>query len=151
MTSPSHNGAMILLSTYGITGGLILLGIGVGWYIGSRQNPDGMDDTSFMPFAARCTFLFWAWVIAAFATVLIEIPLLAFFPMFPAGLAYVISGQEMEGSLLMMAVGWFIYSVITSLAMVAKRRVFYFVIYGILCLLLVLNVKGCHQILKMVQ
>jgi hypothetical protein len=147
----SQSSTMILLSTYGVTGGLILSGIGVGWYIGSQQSQDDMDDTSFMPFAARCAFLFWAWVIAALATVLIEIPLLLFFPMFPAGLAYVISKQETEGSLFLMAVGWFIYSAITGLAMAAKRGAFYFVIYGILCLLLVFNVVGCHQILKNVQ
>ena len=39
----------------------------------------------------------------------------------------------------------------TGLAMAAKRRPFYFVIYGMLCILLALNVAGCHQILKKVE
>ena len=130
----------------------ILLGIGVGWYFGSRESDDDFADSSFIPFGARCRFLMWAWGIAAFATVLVEIPLLLFFPWFPLGLVCLFYNKDNDGhSHLFMAVGWFFYTFITVSAMMTKRRQFYFLIYGLLCLLLILNVIGCHQILRHVQ
>ena len=162
MTSPSNNVWMIVLTEYGVTCTFVILGIGIGWYVGSRQSSEGMDDSSFMPFAMRYKLLFWAWVIAALGTVLIEIPLVIFFPMFPMGLAHMTgledirSKQKPEDSGLFWAGvicfgGWFIYSALTGLALAARKPASYFVVYGILCLLLVFNVVGCHQILKNAQ
>ena len=128
----------------------ILAGLSPGVYFGAKR-PDKMEDASLIPFENRWKLLLWAWAIAGLATVLIEIPLLVFFPFFPLGLFSLLHGQEVAPGYLAMGCGWLIYIIITDAALLANKRFVYFGIYGVLCLLLILNVAGCHQILKNVQ
>jgi hypothetical protein len=41
--------------------------------------------------------------------------------------------------------GWLLYLALTIAGLLTRRRLAYFVIYGILCVLLLLNVIGCHM------
>lgn len=44
------------------------------------------------------------------------------------------------------AIGWLIYISLTFAALFVRKRVPYFVLYALLCLLLLLNVVGCHML-----
>jgi hypothetical protein len=45
---------------------------------------------------------------------------------------------------LAIALGWPVYGALTVVGILQRRRARYFIIYGILCVLLALNVVGCH-------
>ena len=104
-------------------------------------------------FQDRRNLLIAAWVIAALATVLVEIPLLLALPMFPLGLFIAIElGPARSGPFASMAfvcaLGWLLYLVISCAALFTKPWLFFLLFYGSLCLLLVLNVRGCHHMMK---
>jgi hypothetical protein len=144
----------------------ILIGFGIGWFVGASR-PDYTGEVWFIPFETRWKLLLLAWVIAALATVYIEIPLLLFFPMFPWGLLYLIcgddhggrpdvgsghaSGNELTQMVGLMAIGWLIYITITDAALITRRRLTYFLLYSVLCVLLIFNVVGCHRLLRHVE
>ncbi len=44
------------------------------------------------------------------------------------------------------AIGWVLYSSLTVAALATRRRMHYWVLYAILCVLLACNVVGCHRI-----
>jgi hypothetical protein len=102
-----------------------------------------------------------AWGFAAFAAVFPEIPLLIAFPLFPLGLLFGIPSLQATGPqppsgphnvaaefFWLSAAGWVIYLTVCLTALLTKRRVLFFVFYGILCALLILNVQGCRAFLK---
>jgi hypothetical protein len=106
-----------------------------------------------LTFQDRRNLLVAAWVIASLATVLVEIPLLLCFPIFPLGLFIAIGPAPARSGLFgsitfACAVGWLLYLLITCAASFTKRWLFFLLFYGILCLLLVFNVRGCHQMMK---
>jgi hypothetical protein len=116
------------------------------------RRQDYMDDPSFIPVQERRRLLYYAWGIAAFATVLVEIPLLICFPMFPFGLTKMLGLREggiadTVGGI----VGWVVYLIVTITLLRTQKRQRYFMIYGILCLILALNVVGCHRMLGGLQ
>ena len=93
-----------------------------------------------------------------------EIPLLLAFPLFPLGLLFGIPGLQATGPqpptgpqnvvavfFWLSAAGWLIYLTVSLTALLTKRRVLFFIFYGILCCLLVLNVRGCQVFLKQVE
>jgi len=106
-----------------------------------------------LTFQDRRNLVIAAWVIAALATVLVEIPLLLAFPMFPLGLFIALEiGPAKSGPFASMgfvcALGWLLYLVITCAGLFTKRWLLFVLFYGILCLLLVFNVRGCHHMMK---
>jgi hypothetical protein len=66
--------------------------------------------------------------------------------LFPYGLfTAVISAFGAKGNTAPhVVVGWLMYLVLTFSSLFSARRVVYFALYAILCLLLLLNVIGCH-------
>jgi hypothetical protein len=109
-----------------------------------------MNDSSTIPFENRCKLLFYAWCIAALATVLIEIPLLLYFVFFPLGLLHILIGDKIGGSLydFPYVCVCLLYFGMSAGVLAVKRRPVFFAIYGFLCVVLALNVVGCHQMLR---
>ena len=65
--------------------------------------------------------------------------------LFPVGLVGVFyAASPPVGGLTVTVAGWLLYVVLTIVGLRQNRRSRYFLIYAILCALLVLNVVGCH-------
>lgn len=78
-----------------------------------------------LTFQDKRNLLLAAWVIAALATVLVEIPLLLAFPMFPLGLFIAFEiGPARSGPFASMgfvcALGWLLYLVVTCAALFTR-------------------------------
>jgi hypothetical protein len=83
------------------------------------------------------------------------IPNISLFPVFveeawtfPIGLIALVCPQvrqlqigEFSGYLL---AGWVLYIALTAVGLFQRRRLGYFIVYSILCLLLILNAVGCN-------
>jgi hypothetical protein len=110
-----------------------------------------MNRSETISLEARCLLWAAAWfvVIAAFA---IPMPgVLVFFWMFPAGMfEAVLDPESYHRSLSFtpsapMMIGWMIYAAFGALALCQNRRTRYWFIYGLFCVLLILNVTGCYH------
>ena len=64
---------------------------------------------------------------------------------FPAGLCRLFGAHEEEraGRGLLFG-GWLVYIVLTVASCLSKRKLTYFIVYSMLCALLVLNILGCR-------
>lgn len=95
----------------------------------------------------RIWLLFGAWIIAA-ATLVFPYPnTLEIAWLFPAGfMGYL--GDIPNNFMLWIACGWLAYFAVTISGLLVGKRVWYFLIYTILCSLLILNVIGCHLMEK---
>ena len=86
------------------------------------------------------------WLLAWGLTVLaIGVPypgLILWFWMFPFGLTEAM-GWKRSGDYIL---GWLLYIALTIAALYTRRSFLYFTLYVILCILLLLNVFGCHKI-----
>jgi hypothetical protein len=108
-----------------------------------------MEEPGKISFRRRCWLLFAAWAVAAVATVFPHAGHLVYAFLFPYGIMALIvtvlglRGQDAPHYV----VGWVAYFVLTVSGLVTARRVVYFAIYGVLSLLLLLNVIGCHMML----
>ena len=71
--------------------------------------------------------------------------LLLCFWMFPGGLVTELFRLENGDSWLGLTAGWFAYIVVMLAAIFTNKRLFYYVLYVVLCLMLILNIAGCHQ------
>src|SRR5690349_954428 len=101
-----------------------------------------------MPFGRRLSLLLIAWCVAVLAAA-------AAFPhlsrkyifLFPYGLftAVISAFGAKANSAPHVAVGWLTYVVLTLTSLCSAKRMLYFALYGILCVLLLLNVIGCHM------
>ena len=92
-----------------------------------------------------------AWIIAAIATVGTGLPYLIYAWMFPSGLFEECMPKNWDPPIsdtILLILGWAIYLGLTICGLLQKRHVRYFVVFGILCVLLTVNVAGCHVILK---
>ena len=117
-------------------------------------------DEEWPSYEARRVLLFGAWALAALATVLVEIPALIGFPLFPLGLWEMLTGVLSESShrptithtdsvvFTFVCAAWLVYLALTFGALFSKRRLVFILFYGALCCLLILDVQGCHTILK---
>jgi hypothetical protein len=88
-----------------------------------------------------------AWVVAAMATVEGGFELLIYGYMFPAGLWTLFTPKDWNPPIsetILLILGWVMYAGLTVLGLLQKRRSRYFIVFGILCGLLILNVVGCH-------
>lgn len=97
---------------------------------------------------SKRNILLATWAIAALATVyVVNLPLLLYFGYFPMGLFYALCGKEWDRPLPLCA-GWLVYIIITLSALITKRRFVFLTLYGVLFVLLILNVHGCHAVMK---
>jgi hypothetical protein len=100
----------------------------------------------------RIWFWIGAWGIATVATVGLSPGLLLFAWLFPVGLLnFAPAGWDSSppsdpsaGVDSMIVLGWLLYIALTIVGLSQSRRTRYFVIFGILCVLLALNVVGCR-------
>lgn len=109
-------------------------------------------------FRARLRLLAVAWLAAVIAVaipdprLLVAEPLLVMVACFPFGTFLFLSqcgllpSNMPVGFTSLCAIGWLFYAALTSVALLTRKRVAYFVVYGILCVLLLLNVVGCHML-----
>ncbi len=96
-------------------------------------------------FSRRWKLCLLAWV-AAFITLAASNPELVFYVwFFPMGLLEILgtkpAGQKTK---VLMWLVWLIYLALTLAALRCGKRFLFFVLYGVICLLLILNVVGCQ-------
>jgi hypothetical protein len=99
----------------------------------------------------RITLLVAVWVITTIATVEGGIALLLYAWMFPSGLLALFVPKDWDppiSEVVILIMGWALYVGLTVFTALQKRRTCYFIIFGILCVLLALNVAGCHVMLR---
>ena len=89
----------------------------------------------------RYSLLAVAWAAVAVLT----FPGILFPTLFPAGLFRVFGVRENDViGHRYLAIGWLMYAGITMAACLSSRKRTYFIIYSILCLLLIINTVGCR-------
>ncbi len=108
--------------------------------------------------SARFRISLWigAWVVALAAacvpTCVRDVGVLPIFIMngwaFPVGVAaFAFPDNDNVSSAVFfssVAVGWCVYALLTVVGLLQHRRIRFFVVYGILCALLILNAVGCN-------
>jgi hypothetical protein len=109
-------------------------------------------------FSKRVKSYYWfsAWAGVALIVLAINPAYLRASLLFPVGLFALLpigdgtgigaSMMAMEGGIFI--VGWALYAVLTAMMFNAKNRRVFFARYIIFCVLLLLNISGCHHILK---
>jgi hypothetical protein len=98
----------------------------------------------------KCALYFGAWGVAAFVSLIRNPADLRLYSEFPIGLFGVFAWERyvmLIGLLqpFIVLVGWFIYLAVTIFFVRAKRRGVFWSIYGLLCVLLLLNFVGCGR------
>jgi hypothetical protein len=88
-----------------------------------------------------------AWALALLSTSVVALrslnPMLIFvIPWFPVGLLQAI-GLPFESPLFSIVIGWLIYSAVTAVAFKTYQNRIFWIAYGVLCLLLAVNMVGC--------
>jgi hypothetical protein len=103
-----------------------------------------------MTFAQKLGLWFVAWAVAAVAAMIPHPRLLLAAFLFPLGLLRCLSrsGFTEEDCYAAMLLAWFFYGLLTIAGLLQRRRRYYFLLYSILCVLLILNVVGCHIIVN---
>ena len=94
----------------------------------------------------RCGLWLVAWVVALVIT-LPNPKAVALVWVFPFGLLRLM-GWTIDRYVAALMVGWLPYTVLTVAALSTRQRKVYFVIYGILCAMLLLNAIGCHMMFR---
>jgi hypothetical protein len=92
-----------------------------------------------------------AWIIAIIATTEGGFGLLLYSWMFPAGLLALFTPKDWNPPInetVILIMGWALYVALTVVGLLQKRRVRYFIAFGFLCVLLALNVVGCHVMIN---
>lgn len=107
------------------------------------QPPAEARRTAEISLKRRCGLWLTAWA-AAFVIAMPNPVGVIYIWMFPLGLLYVV-GWKYDKYDVHYVVGWLPYAVLTIAAMLVRRRRTFFVIYGVLCAFLVLNVGGCRS------
>ncbi len=99
----------------------------------------------------RIGLWFAAWIIATIATIEGGFGLLLYSWMFPYGLLVLFTPKDWNPPInetVILIMGWALYVALTIIGLLQKRRVRYFIAFGILCVLLALNVIGCHVMIN---
>jgi hypothetical protein len=104
------------------------------------------ENTGDISRSRRFVLLFIAWLVTAIAT----IPFTVYPIFFPIGLGRLLGEQTIGASAKSwyMLVGWSVYIALTIGAYLSRRRLIYFILYFVLCLLLALNCVGCREIMS---
>jgi hypothetical protein len=63
-------------------------------------------------------------------------------PLFPLGLAFLLHYEDGGGMVL--TLGWATYLVLSIYVMTSRTKKRFYILYGVLLVLLILNVGGCH-------
>ena len=104
-----------------------------------------------IPFSYRWKLCLVAWVIGLVAAGFPNPALIMYLWFFPLGLLEV-TGWRFGGQDSEYVVGWFCYTLITVFALMARPRLLYFTLFGVLCILLLLNAAGCqHMMARVVE
>jgi hypothetical protein len=101
-----------------------------------------------IPLRWRIGLLVGASVITALATVGTGLGFLLYALYFPSGLCEMLMPKNWDlpvSDAVLLILGWALYVGLIIAALLQKRRWRYFVVYGILCVLLALNAAGCHH------
>src|ERR1043166_490662 len=109
-----------------------------------------VSPTPNISFRRRVALLLAAWCMAVSAAAApFPHPSRKYILLFPYGLiTAVISALGAKAqSAPHVAVGWLVYIVLTFASLFSARRIVYFALYAMLCVLLLLNVIGCHMML----
>ncbi len=106
----------------------------------NNQPPSCMTE---IPFSRRRKLWLIAWVVGLIAAGFPNPALIAVIWCFPLGLMNVVRWDGYADDYLI--VGWLFYGALTVVALMSRPRVLYFTLYIILCILLLLNIVGCHQ------
>jgi hypothetical protein len=115
-----------------------------------------MEYPETIPQQQRRSFLSAAWIIAGAATLILNLlvsPLALLFAwMFPLGVFRLLFSPDDRSILAyetpMLLGGWVFYGCVTIFALSQDRRRRFFITFGILCLVLALNVLGCSKMLR---
>lgn len=105
--------------------------------------------TTEIPFSRRWKLLLIAWGIGLVASGFPNPDSISIIWFFPLGLIKVVGWEG--GHPNDFIVGWVLYLALTVVALVSRPRVLYFTFYIILCILLLLNIAGCHQIIAQMK
>jgi hypothetical protein len=119
--------------------------------VGRQATSLNMEEPRTISLRWRISLWILAWVIAAIATVEGGIALLIYAWMFPAGLLALFTPKDWDppvSEVVILIFGWLLYVGLTVFGLLQKRRVRYFITFGILCVLLALNSVGCHVMIN---
>jgi len=108
-----------------------------------------MNQTAYISRRARIWLWLVAWFVAALATSFPDPRVLLFAFLFPTGLVeFAPEGlgilEPPDSGYLWFFVFCILYIGLTVVAFLHSRRLWYFVLYAVLCAILALNVVGCH-------
>jgi hypothetical protein len=101
----------------------------------------------------RLISLLGAWAIALIASAVglergLDVAQMA--PLFPLGwilaVPFVRVPEGDWGLYIISAIGWVPYIALSASALLARKRNAYFVVYSLLCMLLIFNVVGCNEL-----
>jgi hypothetical protein len=116
-----------------------------------------MDETSHIPRREKCCVLLFAWLVVFLALLVwgfcyagldSALSLVPSVWLFPQGLAAEIFGMDYQGNpWVLLVAGWLAYFAVTFAALSAQRRPVYYILFGILCLMLLFNFVGCRKLL----
>jgi hypothetical protein len=84
------------------------------------------------------------------AAVVLTFPGVFMFPQFfPAGFFRFLGVKEADAiARSWVVLGWMIYLGLTIAACLSRRRISYFIVYSVLCVLIALNIAGCRAFLS---
>lgn len=103
------------------------------------------------PLSTKAKWMYWfaAWAGVGLLTLILSPSAIAAAPFFPAGFLGLL-GNEENGIIGLMtgawALGWVLYITLTVSMIRTKKRDAFFRTYIVFCILLALNVAGCHQL-----
>jgi hypothetical protein len=113
-----------------------------------------MDKPSHIPYREKFNLLLIAWGLAFVAMLVLEscffkfsdvLLLVPCFWVFPGGLITELFGLQQGNGWFGLGASWFAYFIVMIAALFANKRLGYYVLYAMLCLMLVLNIIGCHK------
>ena len=119
--------------------------------VGRQATSLNMEEPRTISLRWRISLWILAWVIAAIATVEGGIALLIYSWMFPSGLLALFTPKDWDppvSEVVILIFGWLLYVGLTVFGLLQKRRIRYFITFGILCVLLALNSVGCHVMIN---
>lgn len=102
-------------------------------------------------FSRRWKLCLIAWVFGLISAGFPNPGLILYVWFFPLGLLE-IAGKQSTGHDSEYLVGWIFYILITASALTSRPRVLYYTLFGVLCILLLLNAAGCqHMMARVVE
>ncbi len=105
-----------------------------------------------LPASTRFRFLLpaGAWALALLATAIPDFRVVVWTHLFPFGVVFffvrVLDCNLPMAIGLISTLGWLLYMVLTGSILLTRKRTKYWLLYGLLCVLLMLNIVGCHMV-----